>query len=125
YYVPDQELLAKIVDTKFRPDVVDQQPWMADRIQLGKAENKSGKSVNRKESYQITDGERKAFGHFCGMHKPPTTISLDAAVLDEVDDIPDKNIGYISGRMTGSPLALRIEIGTQRIHGAGQNQRVE
>jgi hypothetical protein len=125
YYTPDQELLAKIVDTKFRPDVIDQQPWMAGMISIGKSENASGKTVNRKNSYQASDGDRKAFGHFCGMQKPPTTISLDAAALDEVDDIPRKNIGYVDGRMTGSPLRLRFEIGTQRIAGAGQNQRVE
>jgi Phage terminase large subunit (GpA) len=125
YYTPDQELLAKIVDTKFRPDVVDQQPWMASMISVGKAENASGKTVNRKNSYQVSDGVRKAFGHFCGMQKPPTTISLDSAALDEVDDIPTKNMGYVDGRMTGSPLQLKFEIGTQRVAGAGQNARVK
>jgi hypothetical protein len=39
------------------------------------------------------------------MHKPPTSITLDLAILDEVDDIPDRNIGYVSGRMTNSPCA--------------------
>lgn len=125
YYTPDQELLAKIVDTKFRPDVIDQQPWMAEMISLGKSENASGKSVNRKHSYQASDGRRKAFGHFCGMQKPPTTISLDAAALDEVDDIPARNMGYVGGRMTNSPLRLKLEIGTQRIAGAGQNARLK
>lgn len=125
YYTPDQELLAKIVDTKFRPDVLDQNPWMAEMVQVGKAENASGKTVNRKNSYQASDGVRKAFGHFCGMQKPPTTISLDAAALDEVDDIPAKNLGYVDGRMTGSPLQFKLEIGTQRIAGAGQNARVK
>jgi hypothetical protein len=125
YYTPDQELLAKIVDTKFRPDVIDQQPWMAGMIEVGKAENASGKTVNRKNSYQVSDGSKKAFGHFCGMQKPPTTISLDAAALDEVDDIPLKNMGYVDGRMTGSPLQFKLEIGTQRVAGAGQNARVK
>jgi hypothetical protein len=125
YYTPDLELLAKIVDTKFRPDVLDQQPWMARRITLGRAESASGKAVHRKNSYQAGDGRRKAFGHFCGMQKPPTTISLDAAALDEVDDIPARNLGYVDGRMTGSPLQLRFEIGTQRIAGAGQNARLK
>ncbi len=125
YYTPDQELLAKIVDTKFRPDVIDQQPWMAGMISIGKSENASGKTVNRKNSYQAADGNRRAFGYFCGMQKPPTTISLDAAALDEVDDIPRRNIGFVDGRMTASPLHLRLEIGTQRIAGAGQNARVE
>ena len=125
YYTPDLELLAKIVDTKFRPDVIDQQPWMATMITVGKAENASGKAVNRKNSYQASDGLRKSFGHFCGMQKPPTTISLDAAALDEVDDIPARNMGYVDGRMTGSPLQLKLEIGTQRVAGAGQNARVK
>jgi hypothetical protein len=125
YYTPDLDLLNKIVDTKFRPDVLDQNPWMAQMIRLGIAENESGKAVNRKNSYQVTDGTRRAFGHFCGMHKPPTTISLDSAALDEVDDIPSKNMGYVDGRMTGSPLQFKLEIGTQRVAGAGQNARVE
>lgn len=125
YYTPDQELLAKIVDTKFRPDVLDQNPWMSQMVQIGKAENASGKAVNRKNSYQSSDGDRKAFGHFCGMQKPPTTISLDAAALDEVDDIPSKNMGYVKGRMTGSRLELTFEIGTQRIAGAGQHARLQ
>lgn len=125
YYTPDQELLAKIVDTKFRPDVLDQNPWMSALVQLGKAENASGKSVNRKNSYQSSQGKRKAFGHFCGMQKPPTTISLDAVALDEVDDIPARNMGYVDGRMTGSRLQLKFEIGTQRIAGAGQNARLK
>lgn len=125
YYTPDQELLAKIVDTKFRPDVLDQQPWMSEMVQVGKSENASGKTVNRKNSYQASDGDRKAFGYFCGMQKPPTTISLDCAALDEVDDIPARNMGYVDGRMTGSPLQFKFEIGTQRIAGAGQNARVK
>jgi Phage terminase large subunit (GpA) len=125
YYTPDLELLAKIVDTKFRPDVIDQQPWMAGMISVGKSENASGKAVNRKNSYGVSDGRRKAFGYFCGMQKPPTTISLDAAALDEVDDIPAKNLGYVDGRMTNSPLQVKFEIGTQRVAGAGQNARVK
>ena len=101
YYTPDHELLAKIVDTKFRPDVLDQQPWMAAMIRLGVTKNASGRTVNRKNSFQVSDGQRKAFGHFCGMQKPTTAISLDAAALDEVDDIPSRNIGYVDGRITG------------------------
>jgi hypothetical protein len=34
-------------------------------------------------------------------------------------------MGYVSGRMTGSNLAITLEIGTQRIHGAGQHRRLE
>jgi hypothetical protein len=123
YYTSDQVLLATIVDTKFRPDVLDQIPWMAEMIQLNKAEGKSGKSVDRKNAFQASNGKRRAFGYFNGMQKPPTTISLDVAVLDEVDDIPAKNIGFVAGRMTTSQVKLTFYIGTQRIHGAGQNAR--
>lgn len=123
YYTPDTDLLQKIVDTKFRPDVIDQVPWMPSMIYMGKAESASGKSVNRKNSFQVTNGLRKAFGHFCHMQKPPTTISLDLAIPDEVDDIPDRNIGFIAGRMTNSPLRLTCFIGTQRKYAAGQHKR--
>jgi len=128
YYTADLDLLGKIVDGKFRPDVLDQQPWMSRMIRLGIHRNASGKMVHRQNSYGVSDptgAGRRAFGHFCGMHKPPTTISLDAAVLDEVDDIPAGNMGYVDGRMTGSPLRLKLEIGTQRIAGAGQNARLK
>ncbi|NQT92405.1 MAG: phage terminase large subunit family protein [Lentisphaerae bacterium] len=123
YYTSDLSLLATIVDTKFRPDVVDQIAWMPDMIDLNKGEGKSGRSVNRKNAFQVSDGQRRAFGYFNGMQRPPTTISLDVAVLDEVDDIPEKNIGFISGRMTNSNVQLTCYIGTQRIHAAGQNAR--
>ena len=124
-YLPDGPKVEEIVDQKFRPNVLDVYPWMAEMIQLGKTENASGKTVNRKQSYQVTSGERKSFGNFVGMHKPTTSISLDLAILDEVDDIPDRNIGYVSGRMTESPLRLTCYIGTQRIAGAGQNARLK
>ena len=124
-YLPDAEKVEEIVGQKFRPNVLDLYPWMAGMIQLGKTENASGKTVNRKQSYQVADGSRKAFGNFCGMHKPPTSITLDLAVLDEVDDIPDRNIGYVSGRMTNSPVRATLFIGTQRIAGAGQNARLK
>lgn len=123
YYTSDRELLATIVDTKFRPDVVDQIPWMAAMIQLNKTESRSGRTVDRKNAFQVTDGSRKAFGYFNGMQKPPTTISLDVAVLDEVDDIPERNIGFVAGRMTNSNVQLTCFIGTQRTHAAGQNSR--
>ena len=124
YYTSDRELLATIVDTKFRPDVVDQIPWIRDMCQLGKVQSKSGKSVERKNAFQVTAANgRKAFGYFNGMQKPPTTISLDVAVLDEVDDIPERNIGFVAGRMTNSDVQLTCYIGTQRIHSAGQNAR--
>jgi predicted RNA-binding Zn-ribbon protein involved in translation (DUF1610 family) len=123
-YLPDRPKVEEIVGQKFRPNVLDVYPWMADMIQLGKVENASGKTIDRKESYTVTDGSRKAFGNFCGMHKPPTSITIDVALLDEVDDIPDRNIGYVDGRMTNSPVHLTCFIGTQRIAGAGQNARL-
>ena len=82
------------------------------------------KTIDRKESFTVTDGLRKAFGNFCGMHKPPTSITIDVAELDEVDDIPDRNIGYVDARMTNSPVHLTMFVGTQRVAGAGQNARL-
>lgn len=123
-YLPDRPKVEEIVGQKFRPNVLDVYPWMAEMIQLGKVENASGKTIDRKESYTVTDGAKKAFGNFCGMHKPPTSITIDIALLDEVDDIPDRNIGYVDGRMTNSPIHLTCFIGTQRVAGAGQNARL-
>ena len=123
-YLPDRPKVEEIVGQKFRPNVLDLYPWMADLIQLGKTQNASGKTIDRKESFTVTDGRRKAFGNFCGMHKPPTSITIDLALLDEVDDIPDRNIGYVDGRMTNSPVHLTCFIGTQRVAGAGQNARL-
>ena len=123
-YLPDGPKVEEIVGQKFRPNVLDVYPWMAEMIQLGKVENASGKTIDRKESYTVTDGRRKSFGNFCGMHKPPTSITIGVAMLDEVDDIPARNIGYVDARMTNSVIHLTIFIGTQRVSGAGQNARV-
>jgi len=123
-YLPDRPKVEEIVGQKFRPNVLDLYPWMADMIQIGKTQNASGKTIDRKESFTVTDGLRKAFGNFCGMHKPPTSITIDVAELDEVDDIPDRNIGYVDARMTNSPVHLTMFIGTQRVAGAGQNARL-
>ena len=123
-YLPDRPKVEEIVGQKFRPNVLDLYPWMADMIQLGKTQNASGKTIDRKESFTVTDGLKKAFGNFCGMHKPPTSITIDLAELDEVDDIPDRNIGYVDARMTNSPVHLTMFIGTQRVAGAGQNARL-
>jgi hypothetical protein len=124
-YLPDRPKVEEIVGQKFRPNVLDLYPWMAEMIQLGKVQNASGKTINRKESYTVTDGLRKSFGNFCGMHRPPTSLTLDLALLDEVDDIPDRNIGYVDARMTNSPVHLTCFIGTQRLAGAGQNARLK
>ena len=121
-YIPDQLVLEQIVDSKFRPQVVDQIPWFADLVVLGKAQNSSGKTVHKKSCFQVADGKRIGFGFFAGMHRPPTTITLDIAMLDERDDIKVENVGFVSARMTNSDVALQMDIGTQRIHGAGQNK---
>lgn len=124
-YLPDGPKVKEIVSQKFRPNVLDLYPWMAQMIQVGKTQNASGKTVNREDSYQVSDGRRMAFGNFCGMHKPPTSITIDAALVDEVDDVPERNLGYISGRMTDSDVAMTAFIGTQRVAGAGQNARLK
>ena len=124
-YLPDRPKVEEIVGQKFRPNVLDLYPWMAEMIQLGKVQNASGKTINRKESYTVTDGQRKSFGNFCGMHRPPTSLTLDLALLDEVDDIDERNIGYVDARMTNSQAHLTCFIGTQRVAGAGQNARLE
>jgi len=59
------------------------------------------------------------------MGKIPTSFSMDVAMEDEKDDIPAKRSKYLTGRMTASDLRLRSSIGTQRVHGAGQNKQFE
>ncbi|RYD19904.1 MAG: hypothetical protein EOP88_17095, partial [Verrucomicrobiaceae bacterium] len=125
YYLPDDDLVEGIVDTKLRPDVIEQIEWLGPLMQVGKTEDKRGKSVNRKGAFQVSDGKRKAFGMIRGMGKIPTTFSMDVAMEDEKDDIPAKRSKYLTGRMTASPLRLRCSIGTQRYHGAGQQKQWE
>lgn len=121
-YLPDDKLAETIVDAKFRPDVLDQIPWLAQMTQVGRTVNKSGKAVNTKGAFLVTDGERTATGMFRGLKKPPTTFSADIVIEDEKDDIPPKMAKFASGRMTVSAQRFHLEIGTQRIHGAGQNK---
>lgn len=121
-YLPDDKLAADIVDAKFRPDVLDQVPWLAAMTKVGRTVNESGKAVNTKGAFMMGDGERTATGMFRGLQKPPTSFSADVVIEDEKDDIPPKNAKFLSGRMTNSGLRLRIKMGTQRIHGAGQNK---
>ncbi len=121
-YLPDDKLADAIVDAKFRPDVLDQIPWLAEMTKVGKAVNESGKAVNTKGAFMVTDGQRQATGMFRGLRKPPTTFSADVVIEDEKDDISAANAKFLSGRMTNSKLRLRIVMGTQRIHGAGQNK---
>lgn len=121
-YLPDDDLVEGIVDSKFRPDVVDQIEWFAEMVQVGKALNKSGKAVNRKGAFLVTDGERKSVGMIRGLGKVPTTFSMDVAAMDEVDDIEPKMKKFVRGRLTASDLRFLFEIGTQRVHGRGMNK---
>ena len=121
-YLPDDKLADDIVDAKFRPDVIDQVPWFAEMTKVGRAVNESGKAVNTKGAFLVTDGTRKAVGMFRGLQKPPTSFTADVVVEDEKDDIKAAMAKFVSGRMTASEMRFHLEVGTQRIHGAGQNK---
>jgi hypothetical protein len=123
YYLPDDDLVEGVVDTKFRPDVIDQIDWLGPMMALGKSQDKRGRIVNRKGAFQVTDGKRVAFGMIRGMGKIPTTFSMDVAMEDEKDDIPEKRSKFLSGRMTASDLRMRCSIGTQRVFGRGQQKQ--
>ncbi|MFZ2643190.1 MAG: hypothetical protein WA117_19515 [Verrucomicrobiia bacterium] len=124
-YMPDDQLAADIVDAKFRPDVVDQIPWFAAMTKLGKSVNESGRAVDTKGAFLVTDGDRKAVGMYRGLKKIPTSFSADVAIRDEEDDIDPKKAKFVSGRMTVSALRLNLIVGTQRIAGAGQHKQWE
>lgn len=121
FYLPDDNLVQGIVDTKFRPDVLDQLDWFARMTQVGRAVNKSGKAVNRKGAFTVTDGKRRTNGMVIGLNKIPTTFTFDVATLDEVDDIKADREKFVRGRMTSSPLRMLIKLGTQRVAGRGQH----
>lgn len=124
-YLPDDKLADTVIDTKFRPDVLDQIPWLARMTQVGKAVNASGKQVSTKKAVTMTDGNRRANIIVSGLQKPTTTITLDLAARDEEDDIPPANAKFVSGRLTNSKLAIEMIIGTQRVHGRGQQKAWE
>ena len=124
-FLPDEDLVEGVVDSKFRPDVLDQLPWLNSLITLGKAENASGKTVNRKGLFTCTDGKRKSHGMIHGMQKIPTTFSFDVVIEDEKDDIPPSMSRYLTARLTASDLRFRLSIGTQRYAGAGQNKEFD
>jgi hypothetical protein len=124
-FLPDEDLVEGVVDSKFRPDVLDQLPWLNSLITLGKAENASGKTVNRKGLFTCTDGRKRSHGMIHGMRKIPTTFSFDMVIEDEKDDIPPSMSRYLTARMTASDLRFRLSIGTQRYAGAGQNKEFE
>ena len=121
-FLPDKSLVDGVVDTKLRPDVIDQIPWFAEMTQIGKVLNKSGKQVNRKGAFMVTDGQRSSYGMIIGLNKIPTTLTFDITAQDEVDDIPEKTAKFVRGRRTSSSLRFDIRIGTQRVHGRGQNK---
>jgi len=121
YYLPDDDLVSGLVDGKLRPDVLDQIPWLARLIAVGKTLNASGRAVNRKGAFLCTDGKRTALAFMRGLGKIPTSFSMDVVVQDEKDDLPEEHTRFLAGRMTASNLRLTLLIGTQRYHGAGQN----
>ncbi len=124
YNLPDDDLVQGIVDTKLRPDVMEQIDGLQGMMELGTTVNAKGKKmVNRKGAFMVTDGKRKAFGMIRGMGKIPTSFSMDCAMEDEKDDIPEKTSKFLSGRMTASDLRLGCSIGTQRKHGRGQHKQ--
>lgn len=121
-YLPDDDLAGRLIDTKFRPDVLDQIGWLAEMTQIGRAVNKSGRSVNTKKAATVSDGVRRCNFLVSGLQKPATTFTLDVTARDEEDDIPPKNAKFVKGRMTASQFRIQFVIGTQRIHGRGQHK---
>lgn len=122
FYLPDNDLVEGMVDTKFRPDILDQLGWFSEMTQVGRAVNKSGKAVNRKGAFTVTDGQRKSQGMIIGLNKVPTSFTFDVTTLDEVDDIDPKLEKFVRGRMTSSDLRLLVKIGTQRVAGRGMHK---
>ena len=125
YYLPDQALVDGIVDTKFRPDVVNQISWFAQLLSIGKTINNSGRQVERKGAIMATDGTRTALGYFLGCNRVPTTYTHDVQIVDERDDINERNEKFLDGRLTSSPIRLRIDIGTARYDKAGMDKEFE
>jgi hypothetical protein len=122
FYLPDRDLVEGMVDTKFRPDILDQIDWFARMTQVGKTVNKSGKSVNRKGAFSVTNGKQRSHGMILGLNKVPTSYTFDVTTLDEVDDIKPAREKFVRGRMTSSSVRLMLKIGTQRIAGRGQHK---
>ncbi len=121
-YLPDGELVEGIVDGKLRPDVIERIDFLGPLMTLGKAKDRRGRMVNRKGAFMVKDGDRTAEGMVMGLNKVPTTFSMSIAIEDEKDDIKAKYSKYLEGRMGASDLRFRISIGTQRLHGTGQNR---
>ena len=122
FYLPDRDLVEGMVDTKFRPDILDQIDWFARMTQVGRTVNKSGKSVNRKGAFSVTNGKQRSHGMILGLNKVPTSYTFDVTTLDEVDDIKPAREKFVRGRMTSSSVRLLLKIGTQRVAGRGQHK---
>ncbi|HEX4262757.1 MAG TPA: hypothetical protein VH597_00345 [Verrucomicrobiae bacterium] len=122
FYLPDRDLVEGMVDTKFRPDILDQIDWFARMTQVGKTVNKSGKSVNRKGAFSMTNGKQRSQGMILGLNKVPTSFTFDVTTLDEVDDIKPAREKFVRGRMTSSSVRFLVKIGTQRVAGRGQHK---
>ena len=126
YALPDDDLVQGIVDGKERPEVIDRIPWLAMLANVGKSLNESGRAVNRKGAMLYSDGKISAISYMRGINaKIPTTFSADCVIVDERDDVKDANEKFLTGRMTASQLRLKVSIGTQRYHAAGQNKLFE
>lgn len=125
YYLPDDDLVQGLVDTKLRPEIIDLMPWLGSMMSIGKTVNESGRAVNRKGAFMATDGKHTGLGYMRGMGKIPTSFSMDLIIEDEKDDIPDRAAKFLPGRLSSSDLRLRFSIGTQRIFGAGQQKEFE
>lgn len=121
-YLPDEKLVEGIVDTKLRPDVIQKIDFLGPLMSFGKVKDNRDRALNRKGAFSVKLGDRTASGMIMGMNKIPTTFSMGLAAEDEKDDIPPKNSKYLEGRMAASDLRFRISIGTQRMHGQGQNK---
>ncbi len=125
YCLPDDDLVAGIIDTKERPDIIDQIPYVGKLLQIGKTLNASGRAANRKGAMLYTDGIHNAVSMMRGLGKFPTSFSADLVAVDERDDVREEFADFLPGRMTTSDLRFMISIGAQRYHGAGQNALYE
>jgi hypothetical protein len=125
YCLPDDDLVQGIIDTKERPDVIDQINYVGNMLQIGKTLTESGKAANRKGAMLYTDGIHNAVSMMRGLGKFPTSFTADAVCVDEYDDVKEMYADYLPGRLTTSDLRFIINIGTQRYHGAGQNALYE
>jgi len=121
-YLPDDKLVDGIADGKMRPDVIERVDFLGPLMTLGKGKDKRGRLVNRKGAVMFKDGGRTSECLIMGLNKVPTTFSMSIAIEDEKDDIQTKFSKYLEGRMGASDLRFRISVGTQRLHGVGQNR---